>query len=263
MSRWEVSQSIFNLLLPTTSADLDCFFSPTTFHHLLTFKYAQVGLSLAHLAAWDTIISQDLPGAWIFEDDVVAHEDFATLFPRYWATVPADYEVIWLGHLPIYGSVACENAFTNRLLHEDFVWCTHAMIISKAGAERLASAMRGILEMSSIAERIPHKYELNIDLFLNYVGEFFLPHSERHNWVIFDAAGTSMSSWGGHKWCTSTDFAMEEFNYNGTCCETCDMDAVRAVTSVGVPLMGTGLVYQNLCKIDPWRLEDWKKGKQK
>jgi hypothetical protein len=223
-------------------------------------KLEQVGLSLAHMAAWNSIIDNNLSGGWIFEDDVVAHDDFAALFPKYWALVPADYEVIWLGHLPIEGTVSCENRFSTRLLHEDFVYCTHAMIVSRAGAERLVAAMEGILTMSVLAERIPNKFELKIDLFINYIGEYFLPKSERHKWVIFDAAPGSMAAWGGHKWCRTANFYETGRDPDGTCCETCDIKKVLEEDPNTAPLMGTGLVYQNLCKKDPGKLEAWRVG---
>jgi hypothetical protein len=226
-------------------------------------KLEQVGLSLAHMAAWQAIIDRDLPGGWIFEDDVVAHEDFAALFPRYWALVPSDYEVIWLGHLPIDGTVSCENRFSTRLLHEDFVYCTHAMVVSRAGAERLVAAMEGVLTMSVLAERIPDKLELKIDLFLNYIGEYFLPKSERHKWVIFDAAPGSMAAWGGHRWCRTANFYETGRDPLGTCCETCDIEKILKEDPNTAPLMGTGLVYQNLCKEDPSKLEAWRRERKK
>lgn len=224
-------------------------------------KLEKVGLSLAHMAAWQAIIDRNLPGAWIFEDDVVAHDDFASLFPNYWALVPNDYEVVWLGHLPIDGTVSCENIFSTRLLHEDLVYCTHAMIVSRAGAERLVAAMEGILTMSVLAERVPNKFELHSDLFLNYIGEYFLPQKERHKWVIFDAAPGSMAAWGGHQWCRTANFYETGRDPWGTCCEMCDVDKVLKEDPNTAPLMGTGLVYQNLCKGNPSKLEAWRRDK--
>jgi hypothetical protein len=225
-------------------------------------KLDQVGLSLAHMAAWQEIIDNNLPGGWIFEDDVVFHDDFAALFPQYWALVPEDYEIVWLGHLPIDGTVSCENRFSTRLLHEDFVYCTHALVVSRAGAERLKAAMEGILTMSVLADRVPDRFELKIDLFLNYVGEYFLHKSERHKWVIFDAAPGSMAaSWGGHSWCRTANFYETGRDPLGTCCETCDIAQVLQEDPNTAPLMGTGLVYQNLCKQDPSKLEAWRREK--
>ena len=233
------------------------------YYGTLIGKLEQVGLSLAHMAAWQQIIDRNLPGGWIFEDDVVFHDNFTELFPKYWAQVPEDYEVIWLGHLPIDGNtVSCENRFSKRLFHEEFVYCTHAMIVSRAGAERLASAMEGILTMSVLAERVPDKFELKIDLFINYVGEYFLPKVERHKWVIFDAAPGSMAAWGGHQWCRTANFYETGRDFNGTCCETCDIERVLKEDPNTAPLMGTGLVYQNLCKKDPSKLEAWRRDKK-
>ncbi len=59
-------------------------------------KLDKVGLAMAHLTIWDKIVNDRLPGAWVFEDDVVAHSNFSSLFPLYWAQVPQDYEIVWL-----------------------------------------------------------------------------------------------------------------------------------------------------------------------
>lgn len=44
-------------------------------------------------------------------DDIVLHDDFLTLFPRYWARVPSHYEFINVGQLPRTFEVA-EEAVT-------------------------------------------------------------------------------------------------------------------------------------------------------
>lgn len=56
----------------------------------------QGGLAMAHLTIWEKIVNDRLEGAWVFEDDVVAHSNFSALFPLYWSKVPNDYEVVWL-----------------------------------------------------------------------------------------------------------------------------------------------------------------------
>jgi hypothetical protein len=58
----------------------------------------QLGLSLAHLQIWRRMIAERIPRAWVFEDDVVFHQDFSTLFPVYWRQVPEDALVVWVGH---------------------------------------------------------------------------------------------------------------------------------------------------------------------
>lgn len=158
-------------------------------------------------------------------------------------------------------SVACEKTFpSGRMVHEDLVWCTHAMVISAAGAERLAMGMQGVIETSRLADRVPNKYDMHSDIFLNFVGRWFLPRAERRKWVAFDATPDHLAAWGGYQWCESTDFyTSSPRNNNGSCCESCHMPSVRASARTPVPLMGTGLIYQNLCKRDPWRLEGWRK----
>ena len=58
----------------------------------------QLGLSLAHLQIWRQMIAAGIPRAFVFEDDVVFHQDFSTLFPQYWRQVPEDALVVWVGY---------------------------------------------------------------------------------------------------------------------------------------------------------------------
>jgi hypothetical protein len=58
----------------------------------------QLGLSLAHLDIWRRMIAARTPRAWIFEDDVVFHQDFHLLFPKYWQQVPEDAVLVWVGY---------------------------------------------------------------------------------------------------------------------------------------------------------------------
>jgi len=228
----------------------------TKFGDLIAKSDPQIGLSLAHLQVWETIVQRRLKAAWIFEDDVVFHTNFVDLFPTYWSEVPYNYQLVWLGHLPISGSMSCESPLSRRLFHQNFVWCTHAMIVSYEGAKFLARAMQGIINMAIKAERIPHFSELKIDLFIIHAGSSFATAKDLKKWIIFDPTPTTLASWGGVSWCNTRDF-LNNYNQNGSCCETCDIGHVQRHAEQGVPLLGTGLAYQNLCKEDPWKLEEW------
>ena len=39
-------------------------------------------LSVANLEVWRRMVHDDIPSAFIFEDDVLLHEDIAALFPK-------------------------------------------------------------------------------------------------------------------------------------------------------------------------------------
>ena len=42
----------------------------------------QLGLSVANLGIWRRMVSEGVPSAFIFEDDVLLHDRVETLFPR-------------------------------------------------------------------------------------------------------------------------------------------------------------------------------------
>lgn len=222
----------------------------------------QLGLSLAHLHIWDDILARNLTAAWVFEDDVIFHDNIEELFPLYWDQVPADFEVIYLGHNPTLPQhlVACEEPGSQRFFHEHSVYTTHAMIISYNGALRLSRAMHGLLNMSKRIKRTPHEYELKIDLFFNYVRETFLQPYEYSKWIAFDSTPEHPAQWGGVPWCRTPDLfdAIIFHHYPMDCCETCNVADVRNATKHPVPLVGTGLAYQHWCKHDSMALNRWR-----
>jgi hypothetical protein len=267
--------------LRTVYGDYDGLFGPNAFleEHKKWGNVQQLGLTLAHLQVYETIWQQDISAAWIFEDDVVFHEDFKTAFPLYWSHVPDDYEVVWVGYKPEYHGeieecslrVSKAETFVPVTPYSGIELTTHAMIVSLQGAKRLAKAMRGLLDMNVKANRNPFVLELGwIDRFLQYVGTTFLPEEDRHRWVVFRPATQYAAQWDGYFWCEDNDWegALRKADLEGfPCCEMCSKDQwalVQSFLDSPVPLRGTGLAYQNLCKIDPWRLETfrWAKSTQ-
>ncbi len=49
--------------------------------------------------------------ACMCRDDVVFHDDFLTLFPKYWAAVPHNYEYIAVGMIPRHFNVSKEAVY--------------------------------------------------------------------------------------------------------------------------------------------------------
>lgn len=213
----------------------------------------QIGLSLAHLAAWEAVVERNLSAAWVFENDVIFHQDFTVLFPEYWQQVPSDFEILWLGFHPFGGDSAhCESDNPALVQRQQIVWTTHAMIISNKGAERLARAMRNIIGVSHDGNRSLTYQEIKIDFFTWYVYRAFLTDAERRKWVTFQPTKRYPSRWGGHEWCRVPNHGIF---YNGTCtCEGCDPKDYPG----SIPVLGTGLVYQNNCKGNRTELDKWK-----
>ena len=219
----------------------------------------QIGLSLAHMKIWDDIVDQRLSGAWVFEDDVLFHDDFDSLFPMYWAKVPLDYEVIWVGHLMMGGNEEiCEQTNENNdLIVNGRVFCTHAMVISRKGAERLSRAMAGIIDMSIRSNRSLSVNEIKIDLFLDYIRLNFVPKDELRKWLVFGSTRQFPSKWGGVSWCRNPDL-FDILKLKEMKCETADVKLLSRLANASVPIMGSGLAFQNLCRENHEAIERWR-----
>ena len=213
-----------------------------------------IPLSLALLRIWEKIVDENLDAAWVFEDDVIFHDDFNDLFPLYWEKVPEDYEVVYVGHNPWNTRSCLKNS--SVMLHSHLeTYTTHAMIISRAGAARLSRAMRGIFDMAKRLGRTPAPEEGRADVFLNLIRASFLPEEEKHKYVAFDSTKEHLSKWGGISWCETPDL----WGSGGwDCCEKCDVELSRQKFSVPMPVVGTGLAYQHHCKSRPEDLKRWR-----
>ena len=49
--------------------------------------------------------------SWACRDDVVFHDDFLSIFPDYWASVPINYEYIAVGMIPRHFNVSEKTVY--------------------------------------------------------------------------------------------------------------------------------------------------------
>eukprot|EP00966_Prymnesium_polylepis_P268829 6210195-Prymnesium_polylepis.1 len=96
----------------------------------------QLGLVLAHLNVWLTMVERRLPWAIIFEQDVLFHDGFCALAPDYWRQLPDDWEMVYLGLLDRLPHRE-RNLSVQRLGRAP--WTTHAYAIRLPLARQLAS----------------------------------------------------------------------------------------------------------------------------
>lgn len=85
--------------------------------------------ALGHYHIWKRIIREDIPFAVVFEDDVFFHQHWQFLAPQYWSQTPREFDIMYMG-----------SSFDIRIAWPVLrapVYCTHAYIITRAGAERL------------------------------------------------------------------------------------------------------------------------------
>lgn len=91
------------------------------------------GCFLSHVQVWDKIISEEIPHAVVFEDDVLFHPRWKELSALYYEKTPDDYEVLYMG----------SQIEFNSMYHVDKgpVFCTNAMVVSLAGAKKLKACV--------------------------------------------------------------------------------------------------------------------------
>lgn len=87
------------------------------------------GIALSHLDLLKHIVDTGISHAVIFEDDLVFHKDFAELAPQYFNATPKDYDMCYIGH-------HCGCGAPYQILNVP-VYCTHAYMITHAGAKTL------------------------------------------------------------------------------------------------------------------------------
>lgn len=87
------------------------------------------GCLLAHLDVWRRIVDSGVEYATVLEDDVLFHRDWASLAPAYLHSTPRDWDLLYLG-----AQMDCPS---NAHIAQVPVFCTHAYVITRAGARRL------------------------------------------------------------------------------------------------------------------------------
>jgi len=89
------------------------------------------GCMLSHLHLWRHIIDNSLEYAIVFEDDVRFHCEWQNIAHLYVHHTPADFDILYLG--------SQIEARTDARIAKVPVYCTHAYMISLAGAKKLYS----------------------------------------------------------------------------------------------------------------------------
>lgn len=87
------------------------------------------GCMLSHLHLWKKIIDEGIPMAVVFEDDVCFHSKWGALAPRYYASTPKDFDILYLG--------SQIDFWMDGHIVQTPVFCTHAYVITGQGARIL------------------------------------------------------------------------------------------------------------------------------
>lgn len=236
----------------------------------------QQGLALAHFEAWTRVAQRRLPAALIVEDDVTFHEQFASLLPRYWARVPADWQLVWLGSLGRDGGAVAPHALT--LSHGLAPWMLHAYLISWEAAEMLSRMYEFLLQRTGsphakgvypaqfatqdAIQQLPLHLsfrELKSDYFVPIAVHFFLRPGERSKWIALQSTPEVPARLGSRSWHDGRAIQLGKEVKTACMCELWGNDEVCTSQEVEarLPIAGIGLAYQNLCRYRRWALYNW------
>ena len=91
--------------------------------------------------------------------------------------------------------------------------------------------------------------EVNVDLFLRFV------LGEKSRWVSFNNLPSLPARFGNRTWIDSNAEPHNCFKLSGCTCD--DWDKGGKCDHV-VPTKGNGLVFQNMCKEDSSKIEEWR-----
>lgn len=90
------------------------------------------GCASSHINLWRYIVEKKIEWSLILEDDVHFHPQFQQLFPSYCGKVPKDAKIVYLGYCGIN-----QEELGGDPVVKHKAMCTHAYLISEAGAEDL------------------------------------------------------------------------------------------------------------------------------
>ena len=202
------------------------------------------------------------------------HRDFAALLPRYLAQVPADWQCIWLGQLPRDKTPPPADALTHAA--GTAPWTLHAYLLTADAAELLARHYDFLLARGGSAHAsAPYPFarpdeiaalpfalsyrELKSDYFTALALHYFVPPRERHLWVALQSTHAVPAALGRRTWVRGEDNELGRGAPTACTCEALGDTARCAPGDVAarLPVMGTGLAYQNLCRLRRWALHNW------
>ena len=220
------------------------------------------------------MVAQKLQGAWVFEDDVLLHQKMVQVFPSYWEKVPTNYSVVYVGQLERECTWAPADPATCQ--HSELVeavgtlppWTTHAYIISLQQAEQQALYTRHILERANVGgnfQHLPHdrqgyskqwtlqQGDIKIDFLFAEVFSKLTKEGDKGSWVVFHSTEAVPAMYGDVLWASGGPSAA------AISCRHCDCLAALhddiCISNKVLPLRGTGLAYQQLCKKHPRAFE--------
>jgi hypothetical protein len=235
----------------TSDADVGCARQRgSSLHNSCAF-----GVVWANQQIWRAIAAEGLASALVLEDDVLFHDDFQELLPPYWAQVPANFEFVYLGHLPHWMFGDSPKLPETAVTFGEAPYCTHAYVVTAASAGRLALLFDQFMHLRGRRREVPDAApefdytDVKIDQFLpNHALRLAL---DRSKWVVFGSTPTLPAAWEGATFLNNRK-AWEEPLRKCHCDEE-----VRPECRGFLPIISIGLAYQHYHCNNMTRLHLW------
>ena len=254
----------------------------------------QDGLLMAHAGAWERITAYvpragepEPRGFLICEDDVTFHADFVRVWARYDAELrAAPLSVVYVGQWSHYEDKPGLD-LVEVLSDAAVPWTTHAYIVTPAAAALLARFAQFVLARGASPLRAaPFVFEAylkdapwrlsaadtKIDFLMRTAHHYFfrdmppLRGAALPQWRALHSTPAVPAALGStHQWTRNAEINFDAAS--GDCrrgapdfapCEAPNARVAKCgIPSGRLPVMGTGLAYQNNCKGNPFMLRVW------
>jgi hypothetical protein len=190
--------------------------------------------------------------------------------------VPADWQFVWLGSLHRDGGPVATHSLT--VAHGLAPWTLHAYLVTLDAAELLARTYEFLLEriasphargaypapfatqeaIAALPLHLSYR-ELKSDYFVALVTHFFVRHADRPKWVAFQSTAAVPARQGERTWHDARATELGRAHHTACTCEMWGKPEVCGPQDVSqhLPIMASGLAFQNLCRYRRWALLNW------
>jgi hypothetical protein len=248
----------------------------------------QQGLTLAHLEVWRRIVALNQSISLIVEDDVTFHSNAGVLLPEYMAKLPRRWDIVYVGQLSrvVLDHDPTSIPLTTLLQSDVMPWCTHAYLIGLDAAIFLSNHVEYILSRSGSPHALERHFlnsqagelspwrmnalDMKIDFFLLSVHHYYFTKRSA-TWFTFESTLDVPARYASRSWSKNNEIelgnaaagecAFGKPSYvsceHGVSLTPSDSNFKCSNISLRLPLLGTGLAFQNKCKVNPFAIHAW------
>jgi GR25 family glycosyltransferase involved in LPS biosynthesis len=241
----------------------------------------RVGVMLGHHRAWSKFLLTGALHGFFFEDDVVFHSNFVKAWPAYMALIPTNFSFLYVGQLSRrYRSEPAPTLVQTEVMP----WGAHAYIVQRSTVEFLVAFVGYIMarakqpiaskpfwvgpELDLVPTMQLAYFDVKNDFLLNGVFEHFFTDKPK-SWFTFESTDASPALLHSQSWRSNdeimiagqptgptriTDATLGLWDTGVRCQSFLENATLQAQFSGKLPVLGTGLAFQNECEDDPFLL---------